>query len=366
MGDPVGVAVIGTGSIADAHLYAYQRLGDRARLRAVADIDPARAASAAERFGAESTAGDYRDVLARDDVQVVSICTPPFLHVEIAAAALRAGKHVLCEKPVSHTLAGIDEIAEAGREGGGVFSGVFQLRFGRGAQQVRALIDEGRFGRLHLGLAETLWFRDQPYFDDIAWHGAWATEGGGVTVSQAIHVIDTLIWFLGEPAHVYAEAGTFRARIEVEDDSLAVVRFKNGAIAQFTCTSSSLAEQRSLIELHGTELTAVSRGPVYDSTVEPFLLSSVDPEYAMNVQREMDERMPKGYRVLHRGCVADLLDAVEAGRAPLVDIEACRTVAQVTTAMYKSAMTGERVDLPITKDDPFYTAMPPDGFALPG
>jgi predicted dehydrogenase len=272
---------------------------------------------------------------------------------------------VLCEKPVAPTLAGMDEIEAAARESGRVFSGVFQLRFGRGAQQVRRLIDEGAFGRLHLGLAETLWLREGAYYDDVPWHGTWSTECGGVTVSQAIHVIDALLWFMGEPERVYAEAGTFRARMEAEDTSVAVVRFKSGAIGQITSTISSLAEQKSLLQLHGTELTATSQDDEYSCTRQPFVLSATDPERAARLQREQDERLPKGYRLLHRGVVGDFLDAIEHRREPLVGVEACRTALQVTTAIYKSAMTGERVDLPIAKDDPFYGAIPPEGFALP-
>ena len=306
---------------------------------------------------------DYQDVLARDDVQAVSICTPPFTHVEMATAALRAGKHVLCEKPVTSTLAGLDAIAEAERASGRVFSVVFQLRFGRGAQQVRLLLDEGRFGRLHLGLAETLWFRDDAYYD-VDWRGTWAQECGGATSSLAVHLIDCLLWFMGEPESVYAEAGTFRARIEQDDTSAAVVRFRNGAIGQITSTVSSFGQERSRLELYGTELTAVSRGPVYDATSD-FLLSSPDPSRAAALRQEVDERIPPGHAILHQGAIADFLDAIREGRPPLAGVDACRAALQVTTGIYKSAMTGRPVGLPIGRDDPFYNSLPPEGFALP-
>ena len=187
MDEPIGVAVIGAGGIADSHLYSYQRLGER--VRRVAVVDESRAARAAERFEFDEALTSYQDVLARDDVQAVSICTPPFLHVEMSTAALRAGKHVLCEKPAAATLAGLDEIEAAAQESGRIFSGVFQLRFGRGAQQLRMLADEGKFGRFHLCLAETMWYRADAYYDDVAWRGRWDTEAGGATVSQAVHII---------------------------------------------------------------------------------------------------------------------------------------------------------------------------------
>jgi UDP-N-acetyl-2-amino-2-deoxyglucuronate dehydrogenase len=361
--EPVGVAVIGAGAIAQAHLYGFQSLA-QARLVAVADVDEARAKAAAERFGVGLACRDYRDVLARDDIQAVSICTPPFTHVEMATAALRAGKHVLCEKPVTSTLAGLDAIAEAEKASGRVFSVVFQLRFGRGAQQVRLLLDEGRFGCLHLGLAETLWFRDDRYYD-VDWRGTWAQECGGVTSSLAVHLIDCLLWFMGESESVYAEAGTFRACIEQDDTSVAVVRFRNGAIGQITSTVSSFGQERSRLELYGTELAAVVRGPVYDSTTD-FVLSSPDPSHATALRREVDERVPSGHALLHQGAIADFVDAIRDGRPPLAGIDACRAALQVTTGIYKSAMTGQPANLPMERDDPFYNSLPPEGFALPG
>src|SRR5262245_33066807 len=141
MGNQTGVAIIGTGGIAEAHVFAYEKEAEQARILAVVDVDESRAQAAADRCGAQTVLTDFREVLKRDDVEAISICTPPFTHVEIASAALRAGKHVLCEKPVALTLDGLDAIEEAQKASGRVFSGVFQLRFGRGAQQLRVLLD---------------------------------------------------------------------------------------------------------------------------------------------------------------------------------------------------------------------------------
>jgi predicted dehydrogenase len=364
MGKPTGVAIIGTGGIAEAHIFAYQKEPERARIVALVDVQQGRAEAVAARYDVDSTFADYREVLEREDVETVSICTPPFTHVEISTAALRAGKHVLCEKPVAPTLAGLDEIEEVRRASGKVFSGVFQLRFGRGARQVRMLLDEGRFGRLHLGIAETLWFRDDDYYSSVPWRGTWEKEAGGATVSQAIHLIDLLLWYFGEPESVYADAGVFRTPTETDDVSVAVLRFKSGAIGQITSTVSAFGEERSRLEVYGSELTAVSNGSAYAASSEPFRLSSADPAISEAAQREMDERVPSGYRVLHRGAIGDFLDGIREGMKPLVGIEECRTALQVTAGIYKSAMTGAPVSLPIGKDDPFYHDLPPAGLGF--
>lgn len=362
---PLGIAVIGTGSIAEAHLYSYQREPERARLVAVVDVAEDRARAAADRYGAPEVHSDYRQMLARDDIDAVSICTPPFLHVPMAVDALAAAKHVLCEKPVAPTLSELDRIEEAQRASGKVFSGVFQLRFGKGAQQLRILLDEGRFGSLHLAIADTLWFRDDAYYDEVSWRGTWDQECGGVTVSQAIHLIDALVWFLGEPKSVFARAGSFRQNIDVDDSSVAVIQFESGAIGQVTSTVSASGPERSRLEIYGSNLSAVSQGPVYDATSEPFALSSPVAPNAEAIQKEIEGRVPRAYRLLHRGSINDFLTAIHDGRDPLANINACRTALQVTTAIYKSAMTGQPVDLPIAHDDPFYTALPPAGYELP-
>jgi len=363
MTEPLGVAVIGTGSIANAHLYTYQH-SERARLAAVVDVDKARAKDAAQRFEAQRVYTDYHEALADGDVQAVSICTPPFLHVEMTVAALVAGKHVLCEKPVAPALAGLDAIAAAEAASSASFSGVFQLRYGRGAQGVRRLLDEGAFGRLHMGIAETLWFRDHDYYD-VPWRGTWEQECGGVTVSQAIHLIDSLVWFLGEPVSVYAQAGTFRTRTEIDDTTVAVIRFANGAIGQVTSTVSAFGPERARLEIYGTDLTALSQGSQYDATSELFALGAPVQPSAEALAARMEAEVPATSRMLHRPAIEDFLAAIAEGRRPTIGVDECRTALQVTTAIYKSAMSGEVVTLPIAPDDPFYTALPPAGMALP-
>ena len=364
MGKPTGVAIVGTGGIAEAHIFAYQRAEERSKLIALVDVEKSRADEMGARHSVDTVYTDYRQVLEREDVEAISICTPPFTHVEISTAALRAGKHVLCEKPVAPTLAGLDVIEGAQRASGRIFSGVFQLRFGRGARQVRLLLDEGKFGRLHLGIAETLWFRDDDYYSSVPWRGTWEKEAGGATVSQAIHLIDLLLWFFGEPASVYADAGIFRTPTETDDVSVAVVRFKSGAIGQITSTVSAFGEERSRVEVYGSELTALSHGSAYAASSEPFRLSAPDATSAEAHQRHADDLVPSGYRVLHRGAIEDFLDAIQADRGPQVGIAECRMALQVTTGIYKSAMTGQPVPMPISEADPFYRELPPKGFSL--
>ncbi len=364
MSEPIGIGVIGAGGISHSHLLAARSSAnrDRARVVAIADVDEDRAREQAERYGIERTYDTVAALLADPGVRAVCICTPPFLHVEQSVAALRAGKHVLCEKPVSPTLAGLDAIAAAENEGGAIFSGVFQHRVGQGARQVKALIEEGRFDRLRFGLSETLWQRDAEYYS-VWWRGTWEQECGGVTMGHGIHSIDMLCWLMGEPASVLADAATVKLDIQVEDTMLASVRFRNGALGQIVVTVNA-QDNRSRLEIFGDELQAVSSESAYDPTREPFRLFALDAACAEDATARAAALVPDTPKHLHVPMLTDFLDAIEHRRRPLVTVEECRRSMELITGIYKSAMTGQRVSFPIEKDDPWYAAIPAPGFGL--
>jgi UDP-N-acetyl-2-amino-2-deoxyglucuronate dehydrogenase len=364
MADPIGVGIIGAGEISILHAASFRALAERARMVAVADIDEGRARFLADHFEIPAVYKDYQALLADPDVQAVSICTPPFLHVDQSIEAMAAGKHVLCEKPVAPNLAALDRIDSAQKGSGRIFCGVFQYRLGQGARQVKALIERGRFGRLLVGLTHTLWMRTPSYYE-VSWRGSWARECGGTSVSHGIHGIDLLLWLMGEPEHVYAEADTLKMDIEVDDTSIAVVRFRSGALGQILSTVNC-QDNRSRLEVYGTELHAVSSEDAYQSTKEPFRLSAAEAPYLETVEKEAAELVPSGPPYLEFGMVEEFVGAVEDGREPLVTVGECRRSLELVTALYRSAMTGERVGLPIEKTDPFYSSIPPEGMALPG
>ena len=360
----IGVGVIGAGDISHSHLLAYRSRANRdlAGVVAIADVDADRAAAQAERYDVARTYAAADELIADPDVQAVSICTPPFLHVGLAVAALRAGKHVLCEKPVSPTLAGLDAIAEAERAGGAIFSGVFQHRVGQGARQVKSLLDAGRFGPLRFALSETLWQRPQSYYD-VWWRGTWEQECGGVLMGHGIHSIDMFAWLMGEPESLFADAATVKLAIGVEDTAAATVRFKSGALGQIIVTVNA-QDNRSRLEIFGDELQAVSSEDPYAPTSVPFQLASIDPAVAERAQADAAAWHPDETKHLHVAMVHEFLRAILERRAPLVSVDECRRSMQLITGIYKSAMTGARVAFPIERDDPFYHRIPPEGFGL--
>lgn len=352
-GEVVGVGIVGAGGISRAHIHGYQSFPEACRIVAVADVDGARAKSAAEAIG-EGVAWYDRpeEMFARDDIQLVSICTPPFTHAELAIAAMRAGKNVLVEKPMAASLAEADQMIEASEQTGRLLSVVFQYRWIPDWWRAKHLIEQGALGPVRLARAECLWWRGPKYYD-VWWRGTWERECGGATMNHAIHHIDTFLWILGEPVSVYAESFAITHAIEVEDLSLAVVHFRSGAVGQITSTTSDPLDLARM-EFCG-ERAAISL-PWRVSVVreKPDGFPERDDEAIERLERAASE-VPMPAYTGHAAQILDVLNAMQEGRAPMVDGREGRRALELITAIYKSAATGERVALPLRKDDPFYT-----------
>ncbi len=173
---------------------------------------------------------DVSSLMSDGRPDLVSIATPPGAHAEVAAQVLRAGGSVLIEKPPCPTLAELDVIAEAEREGGGAAYVVFQHRHGSGARRAAELLGSGALGRPLVAVCETLWFRPDSYFDPD-WRGTWSGEGGGPTLGHGIHQIDLLLHLLGPWRQLTATAVRQARPVEFEDVSLATIGFEDGAVA---------------------------------------------------------------------------------------------------------------------------------------
>ncbi len=346
-----GIGIIGTGSIAGAHLGGY-RADPRARVAAVADIDLDKARQFAAVAGEGVAAyGDYRELLRRDDIDLVSVCTPPFTHAEITIAALEAGKHVLVEKPMAASLDEADAMIAAARRHGRKLAVVFQYRWRHDWMKAKRLVSDERFGRILFGKVDCLWWRGPEYYA-MWWRGTWERECGGATINHAIHHIDAFLWYMGEAEWVYATMGAVDHDIEVEDFSAAIVRFRSGATGQIT---STVAARHNLdrIEIFGSKASLTLPWSVYAVASQPNGFPRANTEHKAAIEAFMAdvELGPQG----HAGQIADFLNALDTGGDPLVDGVEGRRSLELVTAIYKSASTGERVYLPIGPDDPFYT-----------
>lgn len=349
----IGVGIIGTGGIARAHLRGYKSLGDRCEVVAVADIDRERAVQAASEAGEGVRAyDDYNRLLEEDGVQLVSVCTPPFVHAEIAIAALKAGKHVLVEKPMAASLAECDAMIDAAKTSGKRLAVVFQNRWRHDWQKIKKVTESGVLGRIVLGKVDCLWWRGHSYYD-VWWRGTWERECGGATINHAVHHIDGFLWLMGEPESVYAEMDALDRAIEVEDFSTAIVRFKSGAVGQIL--STVVAQQNTdRIEISGTEAGVSLPWSTFSVAARENGFPMDNPERKAEVDA-LGESVPPPKHRGHAAQIEDLLDAIEEGRQPMVDGVEGRRAIELITGIYMSATLGERVRFPLDRNSPFYT-----------
>ncbi|BFH60704.1 Gfo/Idh/MocA family protein [Paenibacillus azoreducens] len=228
-----GAAIIGCGAIFPLHADAIAELED-AELRLVVDIDPNKAEAAAQRYGCEAAA-DYMQLLHREDIQVIHLCTPHDRHAEMAVKLLAAGKHVLTEKPLADNPASAQAMLEAARDSKGQLGVTFQNRYNEASQRIYEYITSSELGNLLCMKGIVTWRRDCSYYRSAAWRGKWATEGGGLLINQAIHTLDLLQWFGGEISSVKGSvtADMLEDEIEVEDTAHARIEFSSGASALF-------------------------------------------------------------------------------------------------------------------------------------
>lgn len=211
-------AVIGCGLISKNHLKALKNV-KQASCAAVCDIEREKAEKAAEQYGIAKIYTDYHEMLADPDIDVVHICTPHFLHAQMAVDALRAGKHVLCEKPMALSEEDAKAMMAARDEAGKQLAVCFQNRYNEASVYMKELLESGRLGKVLGARGQVTWNRKPEYYTQSPWRGRWATEGGGVLINQAIHTFDLLQWLTVPVKTVEAQISTMRLKgaIEVED-----------------------------------------------------------------------------------------------------------------------------------------------------
>lgn len=346
---PVKVAIIGTGGISGAHLEAWKHVGDRVIPVAAVDIDRDRVEAFAEKNGIPGVYTDAAQMLAVERPDLVHICTPPAFHFPIIMQCLDAGAWVLCEKPLVASLRELDLVAEAERRTGNACISVFQWRFGAAAQHLRRQIEAGTFGRPYVGLCATTWYRPDSYYE-VDWRGTWKSELGGVNMSQAIHLIDLMVWLMGNDwDEVTGITDTLHHGIEVEDTALAMVRFRNRALVSIVSSVlSPRQESRVRLDFERATLEVVQ---LYRYGNDDWKVTAPDgatlPDGAWPP--------PDDERASHGAELALVLDAMRDGTRPPANVDEIRPTFELLTAIYKSSQTGKAVTRgSIREEDRFY------------
>jgi UDP-N-acetyl-2-amino-2-deoxyglucuronate dehydrogenase len=347
-----GFGIIGCGMIAEFHTKAINEIRNAEVVAAFS-----RTEANAEKIAGMAGHGcriynDLDQMLAHPGLDVVCVCTPSGAHMEPAVQAARAGKHVVVEKPLEITLARCDAIIDACADAGVRLCTIFPSRFTAANIRLKEAIEGGRFGRLTLGDTYVKWWRTQQYYDSGGWRGAWELDGGGALMNQAIHNVDLLYWLMGDVESIVAQTATLaHVRIEVEDTAVASLRFKNGALGVIEAATSAYPGLLKRTEIHGDRGSA--RVEQDDITLWDFQ-EKVPSDNAILAAMAAQSGFkagasdPRGItHIGHRDQLIDFLEAIDQGRAPLVDGREGRKSVEIIRAIYQSARTDQIVKLPL-------------------
>jgi predicted dehydrogenase len=283
-------------------------------------------------------------------VDAVVITTPSGAHLEPAAVAAAAGKHVVVEKPLEITEDRCDRIIAACDKHGVKLCTIFPSRFADSSVTLKRAVDANRFGRLTLGETTCKWWRSQAYYDDGGWKGTQALDGGGALMNQAIHSVDLLLWMMGDAASVVGFTATLaHERIEVEDTAVAAIRFKSGALGVIQATTSVHPGYPKVIAIHGDKGSAViEQEDVLRWDFSPPLPADdeVKAKFAAKVGASGGAADPKAIsHEGHRRQLADFVEAIRGNRPPAVDGREGRKAVALIRAIYESDRTGRAVQL---------------------
>lgn len=365
-----GVGAIGAGQIFGEHASALRSLRDQVALVAVADLDPVTLQQATEAAFVPYATVDHRELLARDDVDVVLICTPPSSHAALVAEALAAGKRVVCEKPLAHTLADADRIVALAEQHPGRVSVVHQLRYDSAYRRLLWLHEEGALGRmLYASVQRVCRVKAQA---DAAWWGRWSVAGGGTVMSQFIHELDLICALFGQPVRVLATLGTLDEAHQAEDCFSAGIWFADGGLVN--CSASSLGlrmrgafsvvaehgvvEVPWRVDLRGDPAVARAVGEAERRFPAPRTARLSLPRRAVNKARRLAGWQPPTPPSRPHGWYWQAVLQAIRDDAPLpVGPAVARASIALCRAIYLSALEGGPVTLPLEPSAGCYTGV---------
>lgn len=345
----IGFGIVGVGMIAGYHARAIHAASSAhgVRLLGVAGLNPESTQAFAERHDVPFHTTDIDALLAQPGLQVVCIATPSGAHLEPALKAIRAGKHVIIEKPLEVTPERADQMIQAAREHNVQISAIFQARFGVGAQTLKRVLDSGRLGRLSLCSAYVKWHRKPEYYR--GWKGTLALDGGGAVINQAIHALNLLHWFAGMPTEVFGwTTRCVHTQIEGEDTASATFRFPNGALGVLEATTAAFPGWERRIEICG-EFGSVA---LEDDRIVRWDFAEPLPEDEQIRASFANQKAASGAGAPdqidfagHQKQIEEMANLVRTGSPLMIDVEEARNTVALVCAIYESARQNRPVRL---------------------
>lgn len=356
MSSKLRIGIIGTGGIArGVHLPGYKALPELCEVAAVCDVSPESAQKAAADFEVPTVYATYEELVADPSIDAVSVTTPNAYHLEPTLMALRAGKHVLCEKPLAMNGDEARQICRTAKETGKMVQVALQMRFSSQVRFVKQFIDDGGMGDIYYARAQALRRRGVP---------AWGVfidrekQGGGPLIDIGVHILDSTLYLMGYPKPVAASAKTWdqlgknpalfnnwgdydRSRFTVEDFAVGFIRFDNGAVVVLESSfMANLEGDPFQTQLFGTKAGALVKGSGTDSV-------RIFTEHNRQLFNMEPVNLPK-VESSHADEVRAFVEAIHAGTASPVPPEDGLTLNAIFDAMYKSSETGHEEPIDVS------------------
>lgn len=337
--DKINAAIIGCGNISTSHARAIKANSGRVCMYAVCDIVEERARKLGEEYGAQKIFTNYRQMLEDKAIDLVCICTPSGMHADMAVDCARAGKHVLCEKPLDITGEKLDLMigAFSGREV--KLGSVFQYRTYQGLVEAKEMLEKGELGKILFANGYCKIYRSPEYYKSAGWRGTWAVDGGGCLMNQAIHTLDVLCWLAGGAISVRSEVYTLARDIEVEDTAYAFLKFKNNVPGAFEATTLAtpgigvkveIQCEKGRLEFTAPETTLYKTGENGESVA---VLLGKGGLQKGNTANDPGALANEGHSFL----VDDMADVILTGKEPYVPATMGRHAVDVILAIYRSS-----------------------------
>lgn len=331
-------AVIGCGRISDKHLSAITSGRIDADLVAVADLDKEKSCKAGTKYAVPCYTDYHRMLEEHPEVDVIDVLTPSGLHAQHVIDVAPYGKHIVVEKPMALRVEDCDAMIDACNRHGGRLFVVKQNRFNRAVVAAYDAMLKGRFGRMILGTVRVRWRRDQPYYEQAAWRGTWAYDGG-VMAQQATHHLDLLQWFMGPVATMQCQTATRIMNIEAEDTAAAVMRFESGALGVFEATVAARPEDlEGSLSLLGEKGSAIIGGPAVNM-IKYWRFTEELPE-DKEIQKEFSQQVQNVYGHGHEPYLDNVVRAIIEAEPGPVEGEDGKKNVRILSALYESAARG--------------------------
>ncbi|MEX0779433.1 MAG: Gfo/Idh/MocA family oxidoreductase [Balneolales bacterium] len=335
-----GIGIVGCGTISKIHAEAINS-SQHGKLTAAYSSNKEKVDTFCEKHGGKGYT-DYEKFLSDSELDAVVICTPSGTHLEYGVSAAQAKKHVIVEKPIEVSLERGRRLIEECKKNQVELAVIYQNRFIDDVVKMKKEIDSGSLGKIFMASASVKWFRDQAYYDSAAWRGTLELDGGGVLINQAIHTIDLLTWMAGDIESLYAMKGTFTHEdIEGEDNVIATIRFRNGAIGSITASTSMAPPLKRKVEVNGDIGTALLDG-------DTFHLLRTEGDLATNGSGKSAGGSSPLAGVAasdHKKQYDQILHAIKSSQQPTVSGEESLKSLAVVNAIYASANRQQPINM---------------------